>query len=64
MSLMGMVSVALTAEAVEVADAVLIATDHDAVDYGLIGAHARLIVDTRNALRRRAVEARGTVVLA
>jgi UDP-N-acetyl-D-glucosamine dehydrogenase len=34
-------------------DAVLIVTDHDAVDYPLISQHARLIVDTRNAMRRR-----------
>jgi UDP-N-acetyl-D-glucosamine dehydrogenase len=34
-------------------DAVLIATDHDAVDYALIARAARLIVDTRNALARR-----------
>ena len=39
----------------EGADAVLIATDHDAVDYDLIGAHARLIVDTRNAFARRGI---------
>ena len=34
-------------------DVVLIATDHDAVDYGLIRDHARLVVDTRNAMQRR-----------
>jgi UDP-N-acetyl-D-glucosamine dehydrogenase len=38
-------------------DAVLIATDHDAVDYGLIARHARLIVDTRNAMARRNIAA-------
>ena len=36
-------------------DAVLIATDHDAVDYALIGATARLVVDTRNAMARRGI---------
>ena len=32
------------------ADCVLIVTDHDAVDYGMVAEHARLIVDTRNAM--------------
>ncbi|MEZ0212851.1 MAG: nucleotide sugar dehydrogenase, partial [Xanthobacteraceae bacterium] len=30
-------------------DAVLIATDHDQVDYSLVARHAALVVDTRNA---------------
>ncbi len=49
----GRISVALTAELLGSVDAVLISTDHDAVDYALIAAHARLIVDTRNAMRSR-----------
>lgn len=40
-------SVTLSAESVASYDAVLLATDHDAFDYALIGRHARLIVDTR-----------------
>jgi UDP-N-acetyl-D-glucosamine dehydrogenase len=43
-------SVPLTAEKVSEADCVLIITDHDAVDYGLIAEHAGTIVDTRNAM--------------
>jgi UDP-N-acetyl-D-glucosamine dehydrogenase len=41
-------------------DCILILTDHDAVDYGMLGEHATLVVDTRNAMasvplsRRRA----------
>jgi UDP-N-acetyl-D-glucosamine dehydrogenase len=31
---------------------VLILTDHDAVDYGNIAKHAKLVVDTRNAMAR------------
>ena len=31
-------------------DAVVILTDHDAVDFDLIARQARLVVDTRNAL--------------
>ncbi len=46
-----MVSVPLTDEAVEGADAVLVATDHSAIDYARIVEHARLVVDTRNACR-------------
>ena len=32
-------------------DCVLIVSDHSAYDWGLVAAHAPLIVDTRNALR-------------
>jgi UDP-N-acetyl-D-glucosamine dehydrogenase len=46
-----MVSVPLTDEALEGADAVLVATDHSAVDYARVVEHARLVVDTRNACR-------------
>jgi UDP-N-acetyl-D-glucosamine dehydrogenase len=46
-------SVGLTPETLRSFDAVLIATDHDAVDYNLLAEHAKLIVDTRNAMRRR-----------
>jgi UDP-N-acetyl-D-glucosamine dehydrogenase len=45
-------SVPLTAKRIAAADAVLIVTDHDSVDYRLIGKHARLIVDTRNAMAK------------
>jgi UDP-N-acetyl-D-glucosamine dehydrogenase len=31
-------------------DAVLVATDHSTVDYGLVARHAKLIVDTRNSM--------------
>ena len=40
----------LTPETLASHDVVLIATDHDAVDYALIGAHAPLVVDTRNRM--------------
>lgn len=45
-------SVPLTAWALEAADAVLIVTDHGAIDWALVGHHARLIVDTRNTMAR------------
>jgi UDP-N-acetyl-D-glucosamine dehydrogenase len=34
-------------------DAVLIATDHDAVDYAALAASGAMILDTRNAMARR-----------
>jgi len=37
----------LSAEALAGADAVILATDHDAFDYELIAAHSRLLIDTR-----------------
>jgi UDP-N-acetyl-D-glucosamine dehydrogenase len=52
-ALMGRESVALTAETVAGFDAVLVATDHDAVDYALVAGAARLVIDTRNAFGRR-----------
>ncbi len=56
-------SVPLTAEALEAADCVLIVTAHDAVDYELIGRHAGLVVDSRNAMAR-VKEPRATVIKA
>lgn len=45
-------SVALTPATLASADCVLILTDHDAVDYAAIAQHAKLVVDTRNAMMR------------
>ena len=36
-------------------DAVLISTDHDAVDYALVAKCARLVVDTRNVMSRKSL---------
>lgn len=47
-------STPLTAETLTAFDAVLISTDHDAVDYALL-ARAKLVVDTRNAMAARGV---------
>lgn len=46
----GRASVALTAETLADYDLVLLATNHEAVDYALIAENAKLVVDTRNAL--------------
>ncbi|RVU21642.1 nucleotide sugar dehydrogenase [Methylobacterium oryzihabitans] len=50
--LTGRRSVPLTPETLAAADAVLVATDHDGVDYALVAAHAPLVVDTRNVMAR------------
>ena len=47
----GRTSVTLTPPGLAAYDAVLVCTDHRAVDYGMVAAHARLVVDTRNALK-------------
>ena len=46
----GRKSTPLTAETLRDCDGVLIATDHDDVDYALVGEHAPLVVDTRNGM--------------
>lgn len=51
-ALEGLRSVALSAEAIASYDVVLIATDHDMVDYDLVARQAKLIVDTRNVMAR------------
>ena len=48
--------VALTVDEVERADAIVLVTDHDDVDYGLVTRHGRYVFDTRNRLRGDGVE--------
>jgi UDP-N-acetyl-D-glucosamine dehydrogenase len=57
----GRKSAELSAKSLASFDAVLIATDHDAVDYGLIAQHAKLIVDSRNAMAKRGLRAEKVV---
>ena len=45
-------STPLTEQVIKDHDCVLIITDHTSIDYGLIGKHAQLIIDTRNAMSR------------
>lgn len=47
----GRPSVMLDEATLQSHDAVVIVTDHDGVDYGLVRQHARLVVDTRGVLR-------------
>ncbi len=46
----GRASVTLDAATLAAADAVVIVTEHDNVDYALVSRHAKLVVDTRNAM--------------
>ena len=46
----GLASLPLTAATIAAADAVVLITDHKAVDYDLVARHASLIVDTRGVL--------------
>jgi UDP-N-acetyl-D-glucosamine dehydrogenase len=52
--LSGRQSVDIDRKSLSAFDAVLVVTDHDAVDWEEIAAHARLIVDTRNRIKRTA----------
>ena len=56
-ALKGATSTALTAETLPAFDAVLIVTDHDAIDYPAICASGLIVVDCRNALRSRGLSA-------
>ncbi|MBI2374156.1 MAG: nucleotide sugar dehydrogenase [Deltaproteobacteria bacterium] len=49
---LGLESVSLSPEAVAAHDCVLVLTDHDSVDYEMVSRHAKLVVDTRNAMKR------------
>ncbi len=55
-------SVPLTADELRKRDLVVIATDHTSVDYGFVVAHARHVLDTRNATRG-VVEGRERITL-
>lgn len=54
-------SVALDAETLARADAILIAADHDAVDYAAVVRSGKLVLDTRNACARLGIEAANIV---
>lgn len=49
----GKASTPLTPDTVREFDAILIATDHDAIDYSIIARNAKMIVDTRNVMARK-----------
>lgn len=58
-----MASVALTSEALRNADLVLVLTDHSAVDYALVAEEAKVVFDTRNAMRRVSGNSKKTILL-
>ncbi len=49
---LGKKSVPLSAQTLAGYDCVLISTNHSAIDWDMVGQHAQLIVDTRNAMAR------------
>ncbi|MER9776530.1 nucleotide sugar dehydrogenase [Mesorhizobium sp. M0220] len=51
----GRKSIELDVNAIRRYDAVVIATDHDIVDYEMLADNARLIIDTRNIFARRGI---------
>jgi UDP-N-acetyl-D-glucosamine dehydrogenase len=57
-TLVGRRPIVLEYDSVSNYDAVLIVTDHDSIDYKALAAHARLIVDTRNACARAGASSR------
>jgi UDP-N-acetyl-D-glucosamine dehydrogenase len=62
-ALTGRTSIALTTATIEGYDAVLIATDHDGIDYSALAAAAKLVIDTRNVCERSGIAA-GNVIKA
>jgi UDP-N-acetyl-D-glucosamine dehydrogenase len=60
--LAGQKSLPFSSDTLDDYDAVVILTDHRAVDYALLASHARLIVDTRSAMR--GMELKGKLVKA
>ncbi|MEO0139321.1 MAG: nucleotide sugar dehydrogenase [candidate division WOR-3 bacterium] len=50
-------------EGLEWTDIVVITTDHDNIDYNLIGEKAEIIVDTRNVMRRKGINPIGRLVV-
>ena len=59
--LAGRASVSLASADLAAYDAVLIATDHDGIDYGALVAGAKLVVDTRNVCERSGIAADNVV---
>ncbi len=55
-------SIALTKENLDRFDAVIIATDHDQVDYKLVSEYSDLIIDTRNILAAKGLKTANTVI--
>ena len=61
---LAMSSVQWTSEDLSTYDLILISTDHDWYDWAFVARHARLVVDTRNAIARAGVSGGARVVKA
>jgi UDP-N-acetyl-D-glucosamine dehydrogenase len=59
--LAGRRSVGLTSEALSSYEVILIATDHDDIDYKSVVEHAKVVVDTRNACHKAGIADAGVV---
>jgi UDP-N-acetyl-D-glucosamine dehydrogenase len=59
--LAGRRSILLSRETLASYDVVLIATDHDVIDYVHLAANSKLVVDTRNACARAGVSGANVV---
>lgn len=59
--LMGRKSVKLAADTLAGYHVVLLATDHDAIDYQLVAENARLVVDTRNVFAKHGLQGKHIV---
>jgi UDP-N-acetyl-D-glucosamine dehydrogenase len=57
----GRASVALTLENVETFDALVLATDHDVLDYRMLANSGKLIIDTRNVFAREGLTRKNIV---
>jgi len=60
----GMRSTELTPENVAGFDAVMVVTDHTAVDYEMVAKHARLVVDSRGVYHRRFPDLKNKIIQA
>lgn len=60
-ALAGRNSVPLTPKNIKRYDAVVIATDHDCIDFAALSSNARLIVDTRNVISRKGLAKTNTI---
>lgn len=59
--LAGRASTDLTPSILANVNAVLVVTDHDAIDYQSVADHAHLVIDTRNVFARKGIECRALV---
>jgi len=58
----GVRSIELTPEHLKAYDAVLVVTDHTAVDYALVAEHAKLVVDSRGIYHRQYPHLKGRII--